>query len=136
MEFVEVTPEYILLKFPNGHSIDDNPIRLTLLDIRTPRSFRPSSEFRIETMSVEKFVIDGGGTDIAVVMSVMNTMNGVEIIPLELINGEVTDYKIKIDTFVHLKNRDRIMLTTPPTVTFGPNSLSCRPVSPEPIGVT
>ena len=72
MEFVELTPEYLLLTFPNGHSITKNPIRPTLEGIRTPRSFRPSSELRIETMSVEKYVIDGGGTDIAVAMSKMN----------------------------------------------------------------
>jgi len=65
MDFVELTPEYILFKFPDGHSTDNNPIRLTLKNIRTPRSFRPSSEFRIETMSVEEYVIDGGGTDIS-----------------------------------------------------------------------
>ena len=87
-------------------------------------------------MSVEKYVIDGGGTDIAVAMSKMNQMTGVEITPLVLINGLVTDYLIKIDTFVHLKNQDRIIITTPPTVTFGQESLSCRPVSPDPIGVT
>ena len=136
MEFVELTSEYILLSFPEGHSTDDNPIRLTLQGIRTPRSFRPSSEFRIETMSVEKYVIDGGGTDIAVVMSEMNTLTSVEINPVALQNGAITEYRVTIDTFVHLKDKDRILITTPPTVTFGPESLSCAPMSPEPIGVT
>lgn len=87
-------------------------------------------------MSIEKYVIDGGGTDIAVIMSKMNILTGLEITPLQLINGEITEYKIKIDTFVYLKDRDRIVITTPPTVTFGPDTLSCRPASPAPIGVT
>lgn len=135
MEFVELTPEYILLKFPDGHSIEDNPIRLTLKNIRTPRSFRPSSEFRIETMSVEGYVIDGGGTDISLQMSVMNTLTSVDLTPVSLVNGAVTEYRLRIDTFVHLMNKDRIMITTPKTVTFGPESLECYAVSPEPIGV-
>ena len=124
------------MKFPNGHTIEQNPIRLTLKNIRTARSFRPSSEFRVETMSIEEYVIDGGGSDITVVMSNMNTLSSVEITPVELINGAITDYHVKVDSFVHIKNRDRILITTPPTVTFGKESLSCDPISPDPIGVT
>mgnify|MGYP000238662547 CR=1 FL=1 len=69
-------------------------------------------------------------------MSVMNTLTSIEITPVELINGKVVEYRIKIDSFVNLKNRDRVMITTPETVTFGRDSLSCYPVEPEPIGVT
>jgi len=51
-KFVNVTAEYIMFVFENGHEyLTDNPIKLTLEKIRTPRSFRPSSEFVIETMS-------------------------------------------------------------------------------------
>ena len=47
IDFVELTSQSILLNFPDGHSINSNPIELTLKNIRTPRSFRPSSEFII-----------------------------------------------------------------------------------------
>lgn len=69
-QFVNVTSEFILFAFEVEHNhLVDNPITLTLEKVRTPRSFRPSSEFLIETMSVEGFVIDAGGSDITVTMS-------------------------------------------------------------------
>ena len=68
-------------------------------------------------------------------MSVMNTLNSIEITPVKLINGAITDYLVRIQTSIPLKNRDRILITTPPTVTFGPNSISCDPITPKAIGV-
>ena len=44
-------------------------MRLTLENVRTPRSFRPSSEFLVETTSPEGYVIDAGGSDITVTMN-------------------------------------------------------------------
>lgn len=102
MEFVSITSTVLELKFVNGHKTDQNPIRMTLGKIRTPRSFRPSSEFLIQTMSVEGFVIDQGGSDIAVVMSEMNTIPTIEITPKSLVNGEVNDYHIKLESNVWL----------------------------------
>lgn len=64
----------------------------------------------------------------------MNTLNSFEITPVKLINGAITDYLVRIQTFIPLKNRDRILITTPPTVTFGPN-ISCDPIKPKAIGV-
>lgn len=69
-------------------------------------------------MSVEEFVIDGGGTDLSVVMAVMTSLTSITITPENLINGAVTDYIISIDTSVELKENDRILITTPPSVTF------------------
>jgi hypothetical protein len=80
-------------------------------------------------------VIDEGGSDITVVMSVMNTLTGMEIVAADLTNGAVTDYRIKLDTFVHLKDEDRILITTPPNIGFGPNGISCSGVTPDAIGV-
>ena len=136
MVFKEVTSEYILFTFPNGHSTDDNPIRLSLNDVRTPRSFRPSSEFKIETWTVEGFIIDAGGTDITVTMSKMNELTKLEIEPLDLTNGAVTDYLVRIDSFVYLKDNDRLMITNPETVGFGPDGITCHPTRPDPLGVS
>ena len=66
----------------------------------------------------------------------MNELKGIEITPLDLTNGAVTDYTIKVNSFVHLKNRDRISITTPPNIGFGPQGISCAPAKPSPIGVT
>ena len=51
-------------------------------NLRTPRSFRPSSEFKIETRTEEGYVIDGGGSDITVEMKEMNSLTGIEISPI------------------------------------------------------
>ena len=69
-----MTESYIYFIFSKGHLTEDNPIKLILQDIRTPRSFRPSSEFAIETRSDEGYVIDGGGGDIVVQMTKMNSL--------------------------------------------------------------
>ena len=58
MEFVSITTTDLVLKFSNGHTTNQNPIRMRFERIRTPRSFRPTSEFTIQTSSVEGFVID------------------------------------------------------------------------------
>lgn len=87
-------------------------------------------------MSVEEFVIDGGGTDLSVVMAVMTSLTSITITPENLINGAVTDYIISIDTSVELKENDRILITTPPSVTFSAQGASCDPVFPDAIGVT
>ena len=64
LKFVNVTSEYLLFSLPNGHSTVNNPLILTIEGVRTPRSFRPSKEFVIESMSVEGYIIDAGGSDI------------------------------------------------------------------------
>ena len=133
--FVELTSEYILLSLPDGHSTKNNPILLTLNNIRTPRSFRPSSEFLIETSSDEGYVIDAGGSDITVVMNVMNELSSLDITAADLTNGAVTDYKIKLNSFVEIQQNDRLFITTPPSVGFGPKGISCSAVTPN-LGVT
>ncbi len=65
-------------------------------------------------MSVEEYIIDGGGSDITVTMNKMNEMTGLKLFVGDLTNGAVTDYEFTIDTFVYLKNKDRIRMTVPP----------------------
>lgn len=48
----------------------------------------------------------------------------------------MTGYTFTLDSFVTLKDQDRVMITTPPTVSFGPDGLTCSPISPDPVGVT
>ena len=80
-------------------------------------------------------MIDGGGSDITVEMNEMNSLTSIEITPASQINGIVTDYIVKIDTFVYLENRDRVLITTPPTIGFDIDGISCDPM-PNPVGVT
>lgn len=75
----ELTSRLIIFKFDEAHTTAANPIKLRLENIRMPRSFRPSSEFSVETKSLEGFVIDAGGSDITVTMSEMNTLNSLSI---------------------------------------------------------
>lgn len=69
-------------------------------------------------MSKEGFIIDGGGTDINVVMSNMNTLKAINIQAESKINGAITDYIMEIESDVELKDGDRILITTPKTVGF------------------
>ena len=104
-------------------------------NIRTPRSFRPSSEFLIETTSIEGYIIDAGGSDITVEMQKMNTLPPMSITAASLQNGAITDYTVVFDSFVYLKDTDRILMKTPSTVGFSVAGISCEPIRPDPIGV-
>ena len=142
INYHSLTSKALTFLLPDGHSTDNNPIQIQLKGVRTPRSFRPTSEFNIETLSpIDAFtgvnyIIDAGGTDITVTMSVMNVMSGIEITPKDLTNGAVTDYTISLDTFVFLEDGDIILLTNPPEISFGADGLTCSAVSPDPVGVT
>ena len=78
-------------------------MRLTLEGVRTPRSFRPSSEFGVQTISTLGFVIDAGGSDITVTMNKMNTMSGFDVQVDDLSNGAVTAYQFKLDSFLWIE---------------------------------
>lgn len=135
LKFEIVTPEYINLSFIDGHRVENNPVRLTIENVRTPRSTRPSSEFLVQTLSKEGFIIDGGGTDINVVMTNVNTLKAMDVQALSQINGAITDYIIEIESDVELKDRDRILITTPKTVGFSTKGITCDAAVP-PIGVS
>ena len=120
----EITQTYALFQMPNGHLTDDNPIELSITGLRTPRSFRQSSEFVIETMTVEKYIIDAGGGDIFVKMSRMNVMDGLKFEPLDLTNGAITDYLFTFDSFVYLQDQDILNVELPPQVSIS-DSISC-----------
>ena len=68
-------------------------------------------------------------------MTEMNTLSSLAIVATNLTNGAVTDYHVSLDSFVHIKDQDRILLTTPSQIGFGPNGLTCKPVEPA-VGVT
>lgn len=87
-------------------------------------------------MSPEGYVIDEGGTDIIVTMTEMNSLTSMEMVPASLVNGAVTDYQIKFDSFVHLEDGDRVLITTPPTIGFGASGVSCKPIEAAAVGVT
>lgn len=137
VSLVEITSEHIILKFGTGYTTaKGKTFSLSLFNIRSPRSFRPSSEFLIQTVSPEGYVIDEGGTDIIVTMTEMNSLTSLEMVPASLVNGAVTDYHIKFDSFVHLADGDRVLITTPPTIGFGPSGVSCKPIEAAAVGVT
>ena len=68
-------------------------------------------------------------------MNVMNELTSLDITPVDLTNGAITDYRIKIDSFVEIQQNDRLFITTPATVGFGPKGITCSAVSPN-VGVT
>jgi hypothetical protein len=45
------------------------PIIISLLNVRNPRSFMPSQTFQIKTLDPDLFEIDVGGQDINLVMN-------------------------------------------------------------------
>ena len=63
-------------------------------------------------------------------MDTMNTLTAVEIVPTSLVNGDVTDYTIKIDSVVHLADGDKILISNPDSVGFGPDGITCKPTDP------
>jgi len=72
----------------------------------TPRSFRTSSGFTISSSNKEGYIIDAGGNDIAVMMSIMSLLDAVSITPTNFTNGAVAPYKVQFKSSVLLKNGD------------------------------
>ena len=69
-------------------------------------------------------------------MTEMNTIPEIAITPSNLINGSVNDYHISLSSNVWLFDGDRLIVTTPESVGFGPDGISCDPIEAAPIGVS
>ena len=63
-------------------------------------------------------------------------MAGLEVSVDDLSNGAVTAYQFKLDSALWLADADRLLITTPPQVGFGPDGISCRVAEPDAVGVT
>ena len=67
----------------------------------------------------------------------MNTIPQFTLTPSNLINGNVNDYIVSLESNVWLEDGDRLLFTTPDTVSFGPNGISCDPIDLDtPVGVS
>jgi hypothetical protein len=75
-----------------AHSPEDNPIVFSLLNIRNPRSFKPSKGFHVITRDTGKVKVDIGGQDINLVMNNMNLFDDFKITPSDQTNGVVNMY--------------------------------------------
>lgn len=130
IKFDKLTESTVSFYFAKGAKKKDNPIKLKLTGLRTPRSFRPSSEFNIATTTTEGYVVDQGGSDITVTMKEQNFIDGMQIRYLDGASGEIVPYEVTIDTFVHFKDSDKLFITLPPEVGTNPAGISCEAVEP------
>ena len=90
----------------------------------TPRSFKTSSGFTISTSNDEGYVIDAGGNDIAVTMSVMSLLDSVSITPTNFTNGAIAPYRVQFKSSVLLKSGDQLFMTLPDELAV-PGQLNC-----------
>ena len=79
LKFNNITENTISFNVPNGLKTSERSVSLTLKQIFTPRSFRPSSGFTVYTKNADGYIVDSGGQDIAVTMDTMNTMTDLQI---------------------------------------------------------
>lgn len=107
-------------------------MEVTLEQVMTPRSFRPSSDFKIYTKSEEGYIVDSGGQDITVAMSTMNSMAGLQVEHLSKTNGAVDQYKFTLDSSIPLKDGDRVHFKLPEELSLALR-VECRAADP-PVG--
>lgn len=61
LKFESLTETTVSFKVPNGLNTSSKRISISLSNLMTPRSFKPSSDFRIETKNSDGFIVDAGG---------------------------------------------------------------------------
>ena len=59
--FESLTEQAIVFRVPNGLKSSTTAVEITLEQVLTPRSFRPSSDFKVYTKSEEGYIVDSGG---------------------------------------------------------------------------
>ena len=92
----------ILVQMLVDHNIEDNPLTFSLLNIRNPRSFKPSKGFSIVTRDLKKRPVDVGGQDINLVMKTMNFFDDFKVIPSDSTNGAINTYEIEFRSKVFM----------------------------------
>jgi hypothetical protein len=113
-----VSKNKIIVEMMKEHLVADNPLRFSLLGVRNPRSFEPSSGFQIETLDPGKYKVDIGGQDINLVMNRMNHFSSLTVTPKNLTNGAVTDYAVAFASEVFVNQSDILTFQFPLTVRF------------------
>jgi hypothetical protein len=106
----------VLIKLLSEHSKENNPLKFSLLNIRNPRSYKPSKGFSIVTRDLNKVPVDIGGQDINLVMNTMNFYPEFTITPSSLINGAINTYRVDFTSKVYMIEGDILNLHFPPTV--------------------
>ena len=124
-----VSKDKIIVELQKEHLAMNNPLQFSLLGVRNPRSFEPSSGFQIETLDPGKYKVDIGGQDINLVMNHMNYFTSLTVTPSNLTNGAVTDYTVEFSTEVFVNQSDILTLQFPLTVRMT-EATTC--VVPEP----
>ena len=61
LSFNSITENTISFMVPNGLKTSETSVSVTLRQIFTPRSFRPSSGFTVYTKNSDGFIVDSGG---------------------------------------------------------------------------
>jgi hypothetical protein len=84
--------DVIIISVLEAHSVEENPLMFSLLNIRNPRSYKPSKGFSIVTRDKNKIPVDIGGQDINLVMNHMNIFDEFKITPGDKTNGVENTY--------------------------------------------
>lgn len=118
----------ILVSVLEAHTVEDNPIMFSLLNIRNPRSYQPSKGFSIVTRDKNKIPVDIGGQDINLVMNNMNIFEEFKIQPSDATNGVVNMYQVDFTSKVFIFKNDILNIEFPLTVQLTEN---IRCITPE-----
>ena len=98
---------------PGGLNTSTQRVSLSVSNIITPRSLRPSSGFTIYTRNAAGFIVDAGGQDITVTMDTVNHLTDLQIDPIDKTNGASSSYKFTLETFVPLHDGDILSVELP-----------------------
>lgn len=94
----------------------------SLLNIRNPRSYKPSKGFSIVTLDKNnKLPVDIGGQDINLVMNNMNVFSDFKITPADQTNGAVNMYEVEFKSNVFIFKNDILNIEFPLTVQLTEN---------------
>jgi len=116
MTIFDQSKDRIIVKVLTEHKEENNPLRFSLLNIRNPRSYKPSKGFSIITLDTNKVRVDIGGQDINLVMNTMNFYPKFSLTPSDLTNGAINTYRVDFESKVFMLDGDILNLHFPPTV--------------------
>ena len=83
------------------------------MNIRNPRSYKPSKGFSIITRDMNKVPVDIGGQDINLVMNRMNFFEEFKVTPSDATNGAVNTYVVEFKSKVFMIENDILNIVFP-----------------------
>lgn len=84
--------------FPSGYSTSNSPFYLEFDSLINPRTLATTGSFTVATSDSSGYAIESVNSGIVIQMQNVNSLISFLISPLDIINGQTSDYKVTVTT--------------------------------------